>query len=70
MHAIIEIEFETFGDLTTALYEAIKSVKREARTQFRSSTAIKRSLSEPAPFERQDDNCYGSYYITVKNDEE
>lgn len=68
MKAHIEIEFESFGDLTTALYETIREVKNEAKRQGPKKKTAERAMSEPLPFESNDDNCFGSYEISVSDE--
>lgn len=69
MKAVVTVEFESFGDLTTALYETIRAIKVHAKSQLPDKKVLDRSLAEPVPFELDGDNCYGSFEIIVTDEE-
>lgn len=71
MRANILIDFESFGELTSHLYELIKQTKKEAKRQqkkYKAPKGASPAYAEPRPFRQEDDNCYGYHRIIVKND--
>lgn len=61
MRAIMEIECESVGELTTHLYEAIKQIKKQSRKQ-----KLDPSHDEfPVDTVFEDDNCYGSHQLKI-----
>lgn len=70
MKANIKIEFDTFGELTSHLYELIRQVKKESKLQAKKDKMSypNEAYNEAKPFRAEDNNCYGYHHIIVRKD--
>lgn len=62
----LEARAETVDGITTALYQAIRMIKKEFRSQ-RGKDERPYECDHLKPFEAVDDNCYGEVAFKVSN---